>query len=164
LNNRPSIQLSLPGADDGREAHDPATHPELFEGIIWRRSIAFLLDLLVVTCLFAVALLATCVIAIASLGLISIGALLAYPVLGVLYDTVCLGGSRSATPGMRAMGLTMLAWNGGKPDHWQSFLNSVLFWTMVPITSCLVLLFAFFDPRGRCLHDLLAGTLVLRVR
>ena len=144
------------------DAHDPIQHPELYDGVIWRRSIAFFIDLFILSCLFALAMLATCVVAIVSLGLVSLGVLLAVPVLGVLYDTICIGGRRSATPGMRVMGVEVMGLGGTKPDHWQSFLSSVLFWATVPPTSFLVLLIAFFDARSRCLHDLLAGTFALR--
>ena len=166
MDERSTIRLALTNNGESRAganaSQDPLLHPELFDGVIWRRSCAFLLDLAALCCLFALVLLATCVVAIVSLGLVSIGAILALPVLGVLYDTICVGGSRSATPGMRAMGLNVQTWDGPKPDHWQSFLSSVLFWTTVPATSCLILLFPFFDARSRCLHDVLAGTIVLR--
>lgn len=165
--DQPSIQLSLPGANDtgatGPDAHDPTAHPEFYDGIVWRRSVACILDMIILCCLFALVVLATCVVAVATLGLISIGALLALPVLGALYDTICIGGRNAATPGMRALGLTVRTWVGPRPDLLQAFLMSVLFWTTVPATSLLVLLFVFFDARSRCLHDLLAGTIVLRV-
>jgi len=166
LDDPSAIRLTLSGNDhatgDQAGRHDPIKHPEKFDGIIWRRCLAFFVDVFVLMCLFAVALLATCVVAIVSLGLVSIGAILAFPVLGVLYDTLCIGSTRSATLGMRAMGVTIDSWHGPKPDYWQSFLSSVLFWTTVPVTSFLILLVAFFDPRGRCLHDMLAGTVAVR--
>jgi len=166
LNDRPLISLSMnDGAEQDRDAadvHDPIEHPEIYDGVIWRRSIAFFIDLFILGCLFALALLTTCVLAIVSLGLVSLGVLLAIPVLGVLYDTICIGGRRSATPGMRVMGIEVMGWGNRKPDYWQSFLSSVLFWATVPPTSFLVLLIAFFDVRSRCLHDLLAGTFALR--
>ncbi len=37
-----------------------------------------------------------------------------------------------------------------------------MFYVTVPATGFLILVFGFFDPRGRLLHDHLAGILVYR--
>jgi uncharacterized RDD family membrane protein YckC len=166
LNDRRAIQLSLSaqdGADPGAgDPFDPVLHPQIYMGVLWRRVFAFLVDILVLSCLFALGTVAACVLAVFSFGLISLGALLAVPVFGVLYDCISIGSGRSATPGMRALGLRVWAIDGGKPDVWQALLASILFWVSVPATSFLVLFVAFFDSKSRLLHDLLSGTVVLR--
>jgi uncharacterized RDD family membrane protein YckC len=73
-----------------------------------------------------------------------------------------IGGRRASTPGMRAMGLRTVAWNGENPGLLRGIIMTAMFYVTVPATGFLILVFGFFDPRGRLLHDHLAGILVYR--
>lgn len=51
---------------------------------------------------------------------------------------------------------------GGRPTTSQAFLTTVLFYASISLTAWLVLLVPLFTDRSRTLHDILAGTIVLR--
>jgi uncharacterized RDD family membrane protein YckC len=80
------------------------------------------------------------------------------------YDTLAIGGGRGATPGMRLFGLEARGVQGGRPDYWQAFLMTALFYATVPITSFLILAVALFSDRNRTLHDILSGITLIRTR
>jgi len=100
-------------------------------------------------------------LAIASLGLLS-PLLLILAFIPVLYHTLSIGGPHSATPGMRLTGVEVRSWTGERPSYLQAFVQTVLFYVTVYPTWSLVLLIALFNERRRTLHDMLAGTLVVR--
>jgi len=79
----------------------------------------------------------------------------------VCYHTYFLG-SRGATPGMRFFDLEMWSLTGRQPEYVQAFLATVLFYVSVSLTAFLILVVALFNDRRRTLHDMLAGTIVLR--
>jgi uncharacterized RDD family membrane protein YckC len=125
-------------------AYDPVTQPELFEGVLARRIVAFLFDAVIV--LFPVLVLAffMLIFTVITLGL----GVFVFGVLGpiaaiwaVLYVGVTLGSPHSATYGMRLMGLQMRTWYGA----------------LTP----LVLLITLFNSRRRTLHDYLTGSVMI---
>jgi uncharacterized RDD family membrane protein YckC len=134
--------------------HDPLVHPELYDGVALRRTFAFLLDMFLMGIVLAIAFIPIAFTVIA----LPIAALL----LAVIYDVLTIGGSASATPGMRVFGLKVINWSGGRPDNLQAFLMSALFWTIYSVTGWLAAVVVFFNPRWRCAHDFLAGTVVVR--
>lgn len=146
---------------------DPWTHPEVYDGVTLKRMLAYAIDLLVVT-IFVVAVW----IAFGIVGLLSFGLLLPLQALAVaavplLYHTALIGGPRSATLGMRAMGLKVMSIApdaqalGGRPTLFQAMIQTVAFYGSMALTGSLVLLVALFNPRRRTLHDWLAGTVVV---
>jgi uncharacterized RDD family membrane protein YckC len=58
------------------------------------------------------------------------------------------------------MGLEVRMWFGGKVTPLIAAFHALLFWFSLMI-FCPILFWAFFDPRKRCLHDILAGVVVL---
>lgn len=162
----PSIQL---GAADHATAHDSAGAPAwlendaLYEGVIPRRFLAALIDGFLVYSLALLAVMASCTATVVTLGLIGLPAiLLAAPVIHLALAAATIGGRRAATPGMRLMGLRVVAWTGSRPDYFQALLMPAMFYgTMLP-TGTFILAFALFNRRGRCLHDYLSGMLVVR--
>lgn len=158
----------LPPAIDpppGRAAFapaDPLEDPALFAGILPRRIFAFVLDVGVLTGLgilyyFAVVLLGLLTLGFALPLLVTAGAFLP-----LAYHTLTIGGPRSATLGMRAFGLQVKVWNGGAPGYLQALLHTGVFYLSLGLTSGLILLWALFNNRRRCLHDILCGTVVVR--
>ena len=83
-----------------------------------------------------------------------------FPVVGLGYNAVTIGGKNSATIGQRLMGLEVRMWFGGKVSAAGRGLPSLLFWFSL-VVFCPILLWALFDPRKRCLHDILAGVLFI---
>ena len=142
---------------------DWLSNPALYDGVSLRRCVAYFLDALLTLVICALLGLATCTMSVATLGLLSVPAfLLAAPFVHFVLAAATIGGRRGATPGMRAMGLQAIAWTGEHPGLLRGILLPALFYATVPTTGFLILLFALFDPRGRCLHDHLAGIVVFK--
>jgi uncharacterized RDD family membrane protein YckC len=140
---------------------EPFAAPGYYRGILARRVFAYWVDLFCIALLVALAWLVLWLLAIASLGLLS-PLLLLLGLIPVLYHTLSIGGPHSATPGMRLTGVEVRGWTGARPSYLQAFVQTILFYVTVYPTWSLVLLVALFNERRRTLHDILAGTLVIR--
>ncbi len=81
------------------------------------------------------------------------------PVVPILYSGISIA-NRSATPGMRAMGLLFRTETGEKPGFLQGAFHLILFYLSISFTGGLVLLLTFFNARKRLLHDMLIGATV----
>ena len=141
---------------------DPATLPEAYDGVIWRRTLAYFIDL---CCIGVLAVLLWIIFAV--LWLVSFGLL--GPVLWFLsgliplaYHTLLLSGRRSATWGMRCFDVELRSVTGERPGFLQALAQTALFYITVGATCSLILLFVLFNRRKRTLHDLLAGTVLVR--
>ena len=143
------------------EPPEPFASPEYYRGVLVRRVFAYCVDLLCIGLLIALAWMVFVMLAIASLGLLS-PLLLILGLIPVLYHTLTIGGPRCATPGMRLTGVEVRSWTGERPSYLQAFVQTILFYVTVYPTWSLVLLIALIDRRRRTLHDMLAGTLVVR--
>lgn len=149
--------MSLTWANASEDAHD-IDDPTLFEGVLVRRVLAYAID---VGILLGVAAFLWALVVL-TLGLLWGVALLLTPVIPLAYHTTLIGGRDSATFGMRLLGLQVRRLDGGRPDLAQAFVQTALFYASVGLTSMLILLVALFNDRGRCLHDWLSGTVVVR--
>ncbi|HTH96339.1 MAG TPA: RDD family protein [Stellaceae bacterium] len=132
------------------------------EGVLGRRVVAYLFDLLFIA-LFAGVLSG----AIAVLTLLSFGLLghlfVLVPLTGLVYTTLLIGGGRGATWGMRIMNLGYRRMSDGRPPGLlEAFVVTVLFYLSVGITVWIVLLIPLFTNRHRTLHDLLTGLVMVR--
>ncbi|MGH6865505.1 MAG: RDD family protein [Methyloceanibacter sp.] len=141
-------------------AYDPLTQPQLFAAVIRKRTVAFLIDAIIILVLTAIAYVVVAVLGVLTLGLAWLLFGLVFPVVGLAYNAVTVGGPNSATIGQRMMGLTVPMWFGGKVTPLIAAFHALLFWFSLVI-FCPILLWAFFDSRKRCLHDILAGVLVI---
>lgn len=84
------------------------------------------------------------------------------PLLPLLYHTGLIASSAQGTLGMRALGIKVVRESdGGRPDPFQAFILTALFYLTLA-TSGLLLLWCLFDDRSRCLHDILSGTKIIR--
>jgi len=141
---------------------DPVSNPELFDGLLVRRGLAYLIDL---------AILGVMVFAIAIVGLVA-GLLtfglgwLGIPVLIVLgtfaYYAMTLGSPARATLGMQAMDIVLTPARGRPLDGWAILIHPIVFWVTIWISWPFTILFALFTPRQQLLHDLVTGTLMVR--
>ncbi|TAK49293.1 MAG: RDD family protein [Xanthobacteraceae bacterium] len=145
-------------------AYDPATQPELFEGVLGRRLIAFLIDLFVL----AVPVVAA-VIFIAVFGLVTFGLgwllfwLLspATVIWALIYYGATMGGPNSATIGMRVMDLEIRTWYGSPCYFLLGAVHAIVFWITISVLTPFILLVGLFNGRRRLLHDMLVGTVVI---
>jgi uncharacterized RDD family membrane protein YckC len=143
------------------EPPEPFASPGYYQGILIRRVFAYCVDVVCIGLLVALAWVVFWMLAIASLGLLS-PLLLILGLIPALYHTLTIGGPRSATPGMRLTGVEVRSWTGERPSYLQALVQTILFYVTVYPTWSLVLLIALFDRRRRTLHDMIAGTLVIR--
>jgi uncharacterized RDD family membrane protein YckC len=157
--NLPSLQLA--GAAWEEAPPDPLERPELYDGLIWRRIVAYILDVLLIAGVSLCAWVVFGLIGILSFGLLTPLGIIALAMLPVAYHTYFVG-RQGATPGMRVCNVEVRSWTGGRPDYFQAFLVTVLFYATVPVTAWLVLAVALFNDRRRTLHDFLAGTVTVR--
>ncbi|HEX7532648.1 MAG TPA: RDD family protein, partial [Methyloceanibacter sp.] len=139
---------------------DPVSQAGLFDGVIFKRSIAFLIDAIIISVLTVVAYVVVALLGVLTLGLAWLLFGLVFPVVGLGYNAVTIGGKNSATLGQRLMGLEVRMWFGGKVSPLVAAFHALLFWFSL-VVFCPILLWALFDPRKRCLHDILAGVLFI---
>jgi uncharacterized RDD family membrane protein YckC len=145
-------------------AYDPRANPELFEGVLARRCMAFLIDLVIL----AVPVLFVAIF-IFIFGLLTLGlgwALYAvfYPAMviwAVVYYGMTFGSAASATVGMRVMDIEMRTWYGAPAYFVLGAVHAVVYWLTVSFLTPFILLVAFFNDRRRLLHDMLVGTVVI---
>jgi uncharacterized RDD family membrane protein YckC len=81
--------------------------------------------------------------------------------LGIAYEVYFLSSPKQATIGKQAMGIIVTDLNGGRIDPGKAALRWV-----GKIISCIILfigyIMAAFTERKQALHDMIAGTLVLK--
>ncbi len=142
------------------QVYSPATQPQLFRDVRRRRILAFALDLLIVGAFVLVSAFFVFIFGLLTFGLGWILFAALVPAVAVLYVAFTVG-ARQATWGMRAMGITMRMWYGGRPDFWIGAAHAVLFWASSGLLPLIVLLPPLFDPRKRMLHDMVLGTVLL---
>jgi uncharacterized RDD family membrane protein YckC len=148
------------GFADQPHAYDPVKEPRPFQGVIGKRVLAFILDAIIITVLTVIAWLVVGILGIITLGLAWLLFGLVFPAVGLGYNALTIGGPNSATIGQRMMGLEVRMWFGGKVSPLVAAFHALLFWFSL-VVFCPILLWAFFDPRKRCLHDILAGVVVV---
>jgi uncharacterized RDD family membrane protein YckC len=145
-------------------AYDPISHPELFEGVLARRVIAFLVDIVIVFIPVVFAAIFIFVFGIVTLG---VGWALywllspATVIWALFYYGLTLGAPQSATIGMRIMDIEMRTWYGAPAYFVLGAVHALAYWISVSFLTPLVLLVGFFNERRRLLHDILVGTVVI---
>lgn len=145
-------------------AYDPVANPELFDGVLARRVIAFLIDVVILTLPMVFLAIFIFVFGIVTLGL---GWLLYWllppltAIWAIFYYGLTLGGSASATLGMRAVDLEMRTWYGAPGYFLLGAVHAIAYWITVSALTPFILLVALFNARRRLLHDMLLGTIVI---
>jgi uncharacterized RDD family membrane protein YckC len=141
---------------------DPSTAPELFEGVLTRRSIAFFIDLVLIGVMILAFSLVGLVAGFLTLGLAWVALVFVIPATIVLYYAATLGSAKRATVGMQMMDLVLTPTRGQPLDGWMALIHAGVFWLTTWISWPISLLFALFTPRRQMIHDLVVGTLMVR--
>ena len=152
------------GVEVTPHAYDPLTQPELFEGVLARRVVAFLIDVAII----AVPLFLLSVF-IFVFGLVTLGlGWFLYAFFGpisviwaLVYYGLTFGSPASATIGMRMVDLEMRTWYGAPAYFLLGAVHAIVFWLSVTFLTPFILLVALFNDRRRLLHDMLVGTIVI---
>ncbi len=152
------------GAPNYEHAFDPYAEPDLFRGVLTRRVIAFIIDLIVLSVPVALAYLFIAVFGLITLGLGWLLFWLVWPatvIWALVYYGSTLGGEHSATIGMRVMDLELRTWYGAPGYFVLGAAHALLFWTSISFLSPLILLIGLFNARRRLAHDIVLGTVVI---
>ena len=127
-------------------------------GVRTRRILAVCIDLVLVSFLVA-ALWIVSIVLTFGLALFFLPPL--YPFVAFFYNGLTVSGPRMATPGMRAMDLEMrMSDDGARVPFVNAAVQAVLFyvsWFFPPI-----FLVSLVDAEKRCLHDIIAGVVMVR--
>jgi uncharacterized RDD family membrane protein YckC len=145
-------------------AYDPATSPELFEGVLARRVLAFFIDVTLIAIPVVLAALFIFVFGLVTFGLGWALYWLLSPaavIWALVYYGTTLGSPASATIGMRVMDIEMRIWYGAPMYFLLGAVHAIVFWISVSALTPLVLLVGLFNERRRLLHDMLVGTVVI---
>src|SRR6516165_7836914 len=134
--------------------------PSVSIGVLPRRFIALILDWILIGLLGWAAAFFIVIFGILTLG---VGWLFFHimPAIPFAYYTLLIGGS-GATPGQRAMGLTVRQDVGlAHPTLPQAFVWSLL-QAVSFVLACVTFLLMLLNPRHRAAHDILSGLTILR--
>ncbi|MEX0854080.1 MAG: RDD family protein [Bauldia sp.] len=144
-----------------RFIYDPDTQPELFDGVLSKRIVAFVVDAILIVALMIPAALMILILGFVTLGIgwLLLPALFAIVALG--YVALTLGGSGSATIGMRLVGVEMRTWGGQRMFALLAVMHALIFWFSIGLLTPLILLVGLFTHRRQLLHDLLLGVVAL---
>jgi len=145
-------------------AYDPAANPELFEGVLARRVLAFAIDVVIIAVPLILAWIFIFVFGLVTFGL---GWFLfwilspASVIWALVYYGATLGGPASASLGMRAMELQMRTWYGAPAYFVLGAVHAIVFWVSVSVLTPFILVVGLFNARRRLLHDILVGTVII---
>jgi uncharacterized RDD family membrane protein YckC len=145
-------------------AYDPAANPELFEGVLSRRLLAFFIDVLIIAVPVMAAAIFIFLFGILTLGLGWMLFWLLSPasvIWALAYYGMTMGSAASATIGMRAMGLEIRTWYGAPAYFLLGAVHAVVYWVSVSVLTPFILLVGLFNARRRLLHDILVGTVLI---
>jgi uncharacterized RDD family membrane protein YckC len=152
------------GFDVKPHAYDPAANPELFEGVLARRLIAFLIDVVIIALPMVFIGLFIFLFGLVTFGLGWTLYFLFYPACilwALIYYGVTLGGSHSATAGMRLMDIEMRTWYGAPAYFVLGAVHAVIYWVTVSLLTPLVLVVGLLNDRRRLLHDIVVGAIII---
>jgi uncharacterized RDD family membrane protein YckC len=127
-------------------------------GVRTRRILAVCFDLVLVSVLVAVLWIVSIVL---TLGLALFFLPPLFPIVAFFYNGFSVSGPKMATPGMRTMDLEMRMHDtGARVPFVNAAVQAVLFyvsWFFPPI-----FLVSLVDAEKRCLHDIVAGVVIVR--
>ncbi len=151
-------------ADVQPHAYDPHASPELFEGVLARRVVAFIIDLIIIALPLVAASMFIFVLGLVTFGLGWALFWLLSPasvIWALFYYGATLGSPASATLGMRAMEIEMRTWYGAPAYFVLGAVHAIVYWVSVSVLTPFILVVGFFNARRRLLHDMLVGTVII---
>jgi uncharacterized RDD family membrane protein YckC len=139
----------------------PDADDALTDGVLRRRGVAWLFDSVLIGAAMVAWLGFATGFTVLTLGL-GVGAYGMLPAIPLAYSWISIVSPLSATPGQALMGLVMLDNDSfARPTILQALLWIIGYWLSLGLLWLLFFL-AIFTQRKRCLHDIVAGVVVLR--
>jgi uncharacterized RDD family membrane protein YckC len=135
--------------------------PAFVSDIVFKRILAHIVDSAILLAVMAPIGFFMILAAIATLGLLIVPFAFAFLALRFLYYVGFTAGTRSATPGMRMLGIELRTASGGRPDFLQAFLRLTVYYVLVALLTPLILLVALFNAQRRAVHDMVSETVVV---
>ncbi|HLN25028.1 MAG TPA: RDD family protein [Patescibacteria group bacterium] len=161
----PPPDLVLSPAPLGGWPPDPLIQAQAYRDITLLRMLAYAVDVLIIATIGGGVTLTLWLLTLATLGLLWPLHFLLAPflvALPLLYHGLQIGSPAAATIGMRVFGLKVWSITDGPPSLAQALVQTAGFYATLAFFGGLLLLVALFNPQRRALHDLLAGTIILR--
>ena len=124
-------------------AYDPAREPELFEGVLARRVVAFLIDLIIITVPLIFLAIFIFIFGLVTLGLGWFLFFLMSPIAviwALVYYGMTFGSPASATIGMRVVDIEMRTWYGTPCYFVLGAVHAIMFWLTVSFLTPFVVL------------------------
>lgn len=153
-----------PRASYAASAYDPYLQPQLFTGVLTKRFLAFLVDLIVLAIPIILLSIFILVFGVVTLGLGWFLFWLVSPfsvIWALIYYGASLGGAHGATLGMRMMSIQMRTRTGEAPYFMLGVIHAVLYWLSVSFLTPFIVLIGLFNARSQLLHDLILGTVFI---
>jgi uncharacterized RDD family membrane protein YckC len=141
---------------------DPRTAPELFDGVLKRRVLAYLLDAAILVSVAATIALFSVILGFFTFGIPWVLLPILIPLIILGYYAITLGSPMRATVGMSVMDIVLVPARGYPLDGWKILIHPIVFWITVWIAWPISLVVALFTPRRQMVQDLVTGTLMLR--
>lgn len=160
---KPQTVVVTGAGANGTPGPDPLANPEYFSGVLWRRVVAYWIDIVVIIVIMGALYVPALFLGVLSLGVLWPPLMILFALVPLLYHAALIGGPRSATVGMRTMGLEVLVRDGGRPDFIRAAALALLFYLSIMLTQWLILLVTLFNQEKRTLHDMICGTIVVNV-
>lgn len=148
-NNRPALP-------------DPRTAPELFDGVLVRRVLAYLLDVALLIAAATLVGVVSLILGFFTLGIPWLLLPVVIPAIILGYYAITLGSPMRATVGMSAFDIVLVPARGYPLDGWKILIHPLVFWVTVWFAWPISLAVALFTPRQQMVQDLVTGTLMLR--
>ena len=139
----------------------PGERPALYEGLLLRRVLAYLIDVVLIGIVAAILWFVLSIFTVVSFGLLAPLQALILALWPITYHSLLIA-LCSATIGMSIMDIEIRTMAGGRPNLAQAVIATVVFYASITLTSFLILLITLFEDRGRTLHDMITGTLAVR--
>ena len=139
----------------------PSAAPQLYAGVISRRFFAYITDIVIVALLGLALAFVLSIAGFLTFGLLGPLAIVVMALWPLIYHSYFLA-TGGATPGMRFFDLELRDWSGKAIEPVQAILAVLLFYVSIALTFWLILIAVLFTDRNRTLHDILAGTLMVR--
>ncbi len=139
--------------------------PRATEGVLGRRLMGYVVDLVVITILMALLWVVIAVVGVITFGLgwMLFGLL---PLTAIVYNALTVGGPSQATVGMRVAGVRVVdGITGGRVSMLQAAVHALLFYVAVSTAVLLAvdILIGLGRSDRRLGHDLLSGLALVRV-
>jgi uncharacterized RDD family membrane protein YckC len=131
-------------------------------GVLSGRSMAWLVDVIIVALLWCVFVTVLLVLGIFTFGLSWMLIAPLWPIIAVIYSGITVSGPRRGTIGMRMMGVEMRTLDGGTAPFVVAAVHAVFFYVTISVLTPLILLVGLFNRDRRLVHDFLAGLIAVR--